>query len=311
MVAPRSWPEHRPYALEALERLPKARRYSFVVASGGRVSGYFHAHSDLDLYALQVDGAPEPEDLDVEVDGLLVQINELAPALVEDMAVAIGQHRLTRTDRRQTEAFRTYGKLVSRLVTGVSLQSNAMGERAIQKFDSREFARLGVTVHGLMVARMLEDAAGAVEFGDAEIGIAAASRAVHAGLEAVLFAFGDVHWGDSLLFRRLTSYPQLAPIDRLARRQLSALFDPSLSPEQVLRAVRRGSRFASVLASLSALPSEPLGRWHDVDQLVDRAGGTDVAFSVAVRFADELCVLSPRSESMLSKGLVERELGLA
>ncbi|GJF33425.1 hypothetical protein KNE206_61250 [Kitasatospora sp. NE20-6] len=311
-----SWPEHRPYVEAAFRRFPDPGRhdsYAFVVASGGRVSGYYHAYSDVDLYAGLTPAARGDQEIEAVVDGVVVQLSELPHALVADVVTHLGEHLLTRADRRQAEMFARYGKIASRLVTGTVVRCTAEGAAVLGGLSRDAFRRIGLSVHGLFVARMLEDAAGAVACADPYIGVRAAALALDAALDCLLHEAGDLHWGDALLWRRLAAHPGLAAAERLAADSLRRLYSDLHEPDKALAAVRAACRTASVLASLAAvrvtgatgvpgLPTDACtGRPTD-----DRV----LPFTVAVNFRDGLSLLAPRSRVDLTAEEACHELGL-
>jgi hypothetical protein len=312
------WAAHQPHVEAALARFPDPARYDFIVASGGRVSGYYHAYSDLDLYAGLTRDIADDEEFEIPVDGVPVQVSELTHALIARVAAELGEYRLTRDDRRQADAFATYGKLASRLVTGIVVRSTVVGDAALNALSLASFRRIGMSVHGLFVARMIEDAAGGVAQGDPSIGVQGAALALNAALDCLLFAAGDVHWGDALLWRRIAAHPALAAAGRLVSDGLQRLYASLYEPQdQALITVRTACRTASVLASAAAVTacgcdaSEMEASAMLANPAIDwTLTGGSVPFTVAVSFGDGLSLLAPRSRTDVTAAEASAAIGL-
>lgn len=168
-----------------------------IFLSGGMLSGYHHAYSDVDLYVVS---AASSEPLLFRHGALVVQLNPVSGETMRRLvdlysldvsitAAAIGDHMKHR-------------KLGSRLVTGSPLTAAASTCRLPHLASYRA---LEMAARSAQVARMLEDAAGSLAFGDLLMGTRAATQALEASLEVALASLGDLHFGEALLWRRLAS----------------------------------------------------------------------------------------------------------
>lgn len=232
-------------ALDVLSMRYSQPQNEAVFLSGGMLSGFNHAFSDVDLYVITDDdcSALYPRN------NLVVQLNQ----------VPIGTFNQITDLYRQNMQITPSGfgkhmdgrKIASRLVTSLPLTTKA---KSLPLPHSSAYMRLEIAARGAQVARMLEDAAGSVAFGDLLMAAQAAKNALESGIEASLAALGDLHFGEAILWRRVQACSTLAS-------EFDALWSASTWPVRndrvaVSEYVTKTCFIASRLASWAVVLSE-------------------------------------------------------
>lgn len=305
-VEPRAFPTRRlepldefqvlGYSTAAIEEVGGTACFDFVIASGGRVSGFHHGYSDLDLYFCPVGDNDVPRHL-FEYDGCVVQFNRVRREVAADIALGMRSFTYGIDNRYQVRMFDHHRYLISRMVTATRVWVTEDGRAMLDAVRPDVYKRLAMALWARKTGRMLEDVAGALAVGDLAIACRAGAEALVASLECALCATGDLHTGESLLWRRVANNAVLAPLQPAVLSCMAAMHDPS-GPE-ITRTLRSASRLASVLASAAQLEG-----WHEdwselsvhPEELGE--GGPPGArrtdpYHVVLRYADAIAINGP------------------
>lgn len=256
--------------------------FHFIVASGGRVHGNAHGYSDLDFYGWPKN--PDQTGRVWEIDGLVVQLNNIVESDLEDIGKCYRFLDYHPKNRRQMWIHIRLAKLASRILTGVQLCASPEGSDYLTQIYPEVYRKLVMCHSAQVVSRMLEDAAGAIEVGDAEIANLATVQALTASAESALAAVGDLQWGEALLWRRLKNNPKLKEVNTLVRNSLHIVTSPE--DENWQESARRACHVASVLVSTSQLegwdkPAEGITGLGGAGKIISGEWSTDPFCAVA------------------------------
>lgn len=291
------------YCSNAIEQLGGTEKFDFVIASGGRISGFHHGFSDLDLYFCPVGDYDVPRHL-IDVDGCVVQFNRVPREVAAQLAFGMRSFTYSIGNRTQFRLFDQHRKLISRIVTATRVWVSDDGRATLDAIRPDVYKRLAMALWGRQTGRLLEDVVGGLDVGDLAIACRAASEALMAALECGLAATGDLHSGDSLLWRRFANNAVLSPLQPEVFGLSAALCDPT--DPGITRTIRSACRLASVVATTAQLDGWD-GEWRELSitagELADPAPafagapGADRPltnpFHVLLRYADGLAIDGP------------------
>ena len=221
-------------------------QFDLVIASGGTLSGFTHAYSDLDLYALPREGVAVGGRLE-SIDNLIVQVNIIDPLDFEQIVDTYRSFRMTREDKAQIHSHLRWRKLGSRLVSGRVIVETDLGTRVRSNLSAEVYRRLVMTCGAIQMGRMLEDAYGSLLTGDLLMLDRASELALVEAIDVVLAGVGDLHYGESILWRRFFTHSATRSHADEAYRIAKGHWenDKSIGPEWAIERCRLASSLAS------------------------------------------------------------------
>ncbi len=293
---------HLAAARAVLDRVVGRDKTLLAYVSGSLAAGLGHGKSDVDLYVAAA-GDP-PEDCAYRETGVIVQVNPLTPAGLEQIAATCAAYSDTAGSRPQMTQSETALQRAVRWAIGTVLaggadggQDGETGGAALpgQEASRTVMRRVLMNRHAYLIGSMAEDTLGALEISDALTALHTSVLCVESAIECALAGTGDLYVGPKFLFRRLARSAALREVADCAWELLRQPAAPALEEAAGL-AVRR-LLFCSHLVSRAMLDGwdAPAPR---IPAFADRraAGGPVRSPWVhPVRYADTWGMAGPQS----------------
>ncbi|MFK4299150.1 hypothetical protein ABH924_004331 [Arthrobacter sp. GAS37] len=222
--------------------------FELVVVSGGTLSGLRHAYSDLDLYAVPKAGNTVESSLH-QISGIVVQLNVISRDSFDQIIETYRSFRISTIDKSQIHDHLRWQKLGSRFVTGVKVHSTDRGASEFNQISRDAYRHLVMTCSSIQMGRMLEDALGGLRSSDLLIADRAADIALAEGLSVVLAGVGELHYGESLLWRRVFTHPALSHLGHELYAMTRITSTNMSESSQLIRSIVARCSTASFLAS--------------------------------------------------------------